>query len=151
MPAVRPVRHFDLPLAQEVVRELAKNVRIAFPIQEDRGFDSVVYNHFGSAPAFVIVDAQTNAVTTVSNKDQHHAHGACNPLRALDGRRVDAVVVGGIGGGALAGLNRLGIKVHRSTAVTIKENLALLGSGALPIIELQGACGGHGKGGGCAH
>jgi len=126
-------------------------VRIAFPVQDDIGIDSVVYNHFGSAPVFVIVDPATNAVSSVSNRDQHHAHGACNPMRALDDQRVDAVVVGGIGAGALAGLNRMGIRVHRSLAATIGENLALHGAGSLPVIEPRGACAGHGKDGGCAH
>jgi predicted Fe-Mo cluster-binding NifX family protein len=126
-------------------------VRIAFPVQDDVGIDSVVYSHFGSAPVFVIVDPATNAVVSVANRDQHHSHGACNPMRALDDQRVDAVVVGGIGAGALAGLNRMGIKVHRSLAATIGENLVLHGSGNLPVIEPHGTCGGHGSGGGCAH
>lgn len=126
-------------------------MKIAFPVQDDVGVDSVVYSHFGSAPVFVIVEAETNLVASVSNRDREHAHGACNPMRALDGRRVDAVVVGGIGAGALAGLNRMGITVRRSMAATIRENLALLGSGSLPVIEPHGACAGHGKGGGCSH
>jgi predicted Fe-Mo cluster-binding NifX family protein len=72
-------------------------------------------------------------------------------MRALDNQQVDAVVVGGIGAGALAGLNRMGITVRRSMAATIRENLALHGSGALPVIEPHGTCAGHGKDGGCAH
>ena len=126
-------------------------MRIAFPVQDDIGIDSVVYNHFGSAPVFVTVDAATNAVASVSNRDQQHTHGACNPMRALDNQRVDAVVVGGIGAGALSGLNRMGITVRRSKAATIRENIALLGSGALPVIEPHGTCAGHSKDGGCAH
>jgi len=126
-------------------------VRIAFPVQDDLGIDSVVYNHFGSAPVFVIVDPATSAVFSVQNRDQQHEHGACNPLRALDDQRVDAVIVGGIGAGALAKLNRTGIKVYRSVAATVGENLALFGAGSLPVIELQGSCAGHGAGGGCAH
>lgn len=126
-------------------------MRIAFPVQDDIGIDSVVYNHFGSAPVFVIVERETSSVVSVSNRDRHHTHGACNPMRALDDQRIDAVVVGGIGAGALTKLNRMGIKVHRSVAATVRENLVLFGAGGLPVIELQGSCGGHGAGGGCAH
>jgi len=126
-------------------------MRIAFPVQDDVGIESVVYGHFGSAPVFVIVETETNAVASVSNRDQHHAHGACNPMRALDNQRVDAVVVGGIGAGALAGLNRMGITVRRSKAATIRENLELHGSDGLPVIEPHGTCAGHDKNGGCAH
>jgi predicted Fe-Mo cluster-binding NifX family protein len=126
-------------------------MKIAFPVLEDAGMDSTVYTHFGSAPVFLIVDPANSAVTSVKNRDQHHAHGACNPMRALDDQRVDAVVVGGIGAGALAGMSRMGISVHRSQAATVKENLALLASCGLPVIGPHGTCGGHGAGGGCAH
>jgi hypothetical protein len=60
-------------------------------------------------------------------------------------------VVGGIGAGALSGLNRMGISVHRSQAATVGENLVLLASPGLPVIELQGTCAGHSKDGGCSH
>jgi len=83
-------------------------VKVAFPVQQDSGLDSVVFNHFGSAPWFLIVDATTLSVAAVKNGDEHHAHGACNPTRALGDQRVDAVVVGGIGAGALAGLGQIG-------------------------------------------
>jgi predicted Fe-Mo cluster-binding NifX family protein len=126
-------------------------MKIAFPVQDDAGLDSIVYNHFGSAPFFMIVDPGTLAAASVKNRDQHHAHGACNPMRALDDQQVDAVVVGGIGAGALGGLNRMGISVHRSQAATVRENLALLDSSGLPRIELRGSCGGHSGDGGCSH
>lgn len=126
-------------------------MKIAFPVQSDAGLESVVFNHFGSAPLFLVVDAATQEVATVTNRDRHHEHGQCSPMAALDGRQVNAVVVGGIGAGALGGLNRMGISVHRSQAPTIRENLALFAAGALAPIALQGCCGGHGAGGGCAH
>ncbi len=135
-------------------------MKICFPVQKDEGMDSTVYNHFGSAPAFVVVDTHTNSHSTIKNNDQHHVHGACNPLKALDNREVDAVVVGGIGAGALTKLNQMGIAVHKSQAATIRENLALHAAQSLPELTMQGCCGGHhhnhghdhGHGhGGCAH
>ena len=50
----------------------------------------------------------------LNNHDEHHVHGACNPLKALAGRAVDAVIVGGIGAGAVRGLRQAGIAVFRS-------------------------------------
>ena len=76
-------------------------MRIAFPTLEDLGLDATVHNHFGSAAYFVIVDSSDDSVTVRANPDQHHDHGQCQPLRALGDTRVDAVVVGGIGGGTL--------------------------------------------------
>jgi predicted Fe-Mo cluster-binding NifX family protein len=126
-------------------------MKICFPAQKDDGLDSAVYNHFGSAPIFVVVDTDTDTITSISNRDQHHAHGACNPMKALDNQRVDAIVVGGIGAGALTRLNQMGIIVHRSQAPTIRENLTMFASKTLPELTLQGCCGGHSGDGGCAH
>src|ERR1700687_3316692 len=113
-------------------------MKICFPVQHDEGIESIVYSHFGSAPLFVVVDTGTNDVSTINNRDQHHSHGACNPMKALDDQKVDAIVVGGIGAGALTRLNQMGIIVHRSAAETIRENLALFGSRQLPTLTLQG-------------
>ncbi len=126
-------------------------MKVCFPVQNDEGIDSRVYNHFGSAPLFVLVDTETNAVGVINNKDQHHSHGACNPIKALDNQKIDAVVVGGIGGGALSRLNQSGIKVYRAQSHTIKENVALFLSGKLQQFTLQGCCGGHSNGADCAH
>lgn len=125
-------------------------MKICFPVQKNEGVESAVYNHFGSAPMFVIVDTNSNILEIVNNRDQHHSHGACNPMKALDNRQVDAIVVGGIGAGALTRLNQMGITVHRSQAATIRENVALFAAQTLPALTLQGCCGGH-SGDGCAH
>ena len=121
-------------------------MKICFPVQNDEGMDSAVYNHFGSAPAFLVVDTHANTVTTIANNDQHHAHGACNPMKALDNQEVDAVVVGGIGAGALSRLNQLGVAVHKSQATTIRENLALFAAKSLPELTMRACCGGHDHG-----
>jgi predicted Fe-Mo cluster-binding NifX family protein len=127
-------------------------MKVCFPVKEASELDSPVYGHFGSAPAFVLVDTETGAVTVLSNTDQHHVHGMCNPVAALAGQTVDAIVVGGIGGGALMKLNMAGIAVYKAMAVTIAENLAFLTSGRLPQFQPGQACSGHtGSGGACSH
>jgi len=126
-------------------------MKICFPVQKDEGLESSVYNHFGSAPAFVVIDTETNSVSTINNQDQHHSHGACNPMKALDNQKVDAIVVGGIGAGALTRLNQMGIQVHRSQAASIRENMSLFTAKNLPVLTVQGCCGGHSDDGGCAH
>ena len=126
-------------------------MKICFPVETNEGLNSAVYGHFGSAPLFMVVDTDANTVASISNRDQHHVHGACNPMKALDNQQVDAIVVGGIGAGALTRLNQMGITVHRSQADTIQENLALFASKSLPVLTVQGCCGGHSKDGACAH
>jgi len=126
-------------------------MKVCFAVQKDEGIDSTVYNHFGSAPAFVMVDTEIGNAVTVTNKDVNHVHGACNPFMAMGGQDVDAVVVGGIGAGAIMKLNEGGIKVYRAVAPTVKGNLDLLKVSQLPELLVQHACGGHGHQGGCAH
>ncbi len=124
-------------------------MKVGFAVESDHGVESEVYGHFGSAPAFIIFDTEREETLTVNNRDLHHVHGACNPIMALDGKRVDAMVVGGIGPGAIMKLNGLGIKVYRAGAVTLRENLDLLGQNKLEEVSLQRACQAHQ--GGCGH
>ena len=118
-------------------------MKIAFPTVEDRGMESPVYGHFGSAPFFVLVDAQTDALEIVNNADAGHLHGNCQPLKALGHNPVDAVVVGGIGAGALRKLLAAGIRVYRAVEGSVRENLHLARIERLPAITLDQTCGGH--------
>lgn len=118
-------------------------MKAGFAVQDNEGIESKVYGHFGSAPAFVIVDTEGEDIVTVNNRDLHHVHGACNPIMALDGKSVDAMVVGGIGAGALMKLNALGIKVYGAAALTVKENLVLLIEGRLQELSIDNSCRAH--------
>ena len=124
-------------------------MKIGFAVRSNEGIESKVYDHFGSAPAFIIADIEGKEVVTVDNKDLHHAHGACNPIMALDGKSVDAMVVGGIGAGALMKLNASGIRVYRAGGATVNENLALLREEKLEELTIQNSCRAHE--GGCGH
>jgi predicted Fe-Mo cluster-binding NifX family protein len=126
-------------------------LKVAFPTQEDRGLESRVHGHFGSASHFIVVEAESGDCETVVNRNQEHLHGQCQPLSALGGQALDAVVVGGIGGGALVKLNAAGIKVYRAVEGSIRENLALVRSGRLPELTLDQTCAGHDADGNCGH
>lgn len=122
---------------------------IAFPTNTPNQLESLVFNHFGSAENFVLVDLGNNTLKTINNADKDHEHGHCQPLKALGGQTVDAVAVGGIGKGALNGLLKQGIKVYQAVEGTIKDNLELLQTNKLPEFEMQHTCGGHVQIGGC--
>jgi predicted Fe-Mo cluster-binding NifX family protein len=124
-------------------------MKVGFPVEREEGMESKVYGHFGSAPTFVVVDTEKNEVRTIQNQDLHHIHGACNPIRALDGQMLDLLVVGGIGGGALQKLNALRIKVYGAGAQTVKENLQLLKKNSLKELTMDHSCKAHQ--GGCGH
>ena len=118
-------------------------MKVGFAVQLNEGMESTVYGHFGSAPAFIIVDTELNEVLGLDNKNMHHEHGGCNPIMALNGNQVDAMVVGGIGAGALMKLNAMGIKVYGAGAMTVKENIALLGDGGLQELSMDNSCKAH--------
>jgi len=126
-------------------------MKVCFPVNKEEGIDSKVFGHFGSAPVFILVDTENNSVTTLENKDQHHEHGACNPMKALNNQKVDAVVVGGIGGGALSKLKQLKIKVFHAQTPTVRENIAMLKTNSLPEFSMAHTCAGHSHIGGCSH
>lgn len=126
-------------------------MKIAFPTAEDRGMESSVFGHFGSAPVFIIVDSETGDFGATPNPDVDHDHGQCQPLNALNGQPVDAVVVGGIGGGALRKLNTSGIKTFRAVEGTVSDNLMLIKDGKLPEFSPFQTCGGHDAKGNCGH
>ncbi|MEW6214607.1 MAG: NifB/NifX family molybdenum-iron cluster-binding protein [Nitrospirota bacterium] len=124
-------------------------MKICFPVLKDEGLESKVYGHFGSAPLFIIIERDSSKTVTIKNKDQHHTHGACNPLKALNSQKVEVVVVTIIGAGALNRLNQLGIKVFQAQASTVRENIAMLKAQNLPEFTMSHCCSGHGHGLGC--
>lgn len=131
--------------------EKIKHRKIAIPVASYSGFESAVFGHFGSAPSFALVDAETMSVKEISNSDHDHVHGACNPMRALAGAHPDAIIVGGIGMGALMGLREAGIKVFRAAGGTVADAVRQLNAAELQEIEENGACTGHGGGHSCHH
>ncbi len=67
-------------------------MKICFPTEDFKGLNSPVYGHFGSAPGFIFVDTKTMHTEEIRNGDLQHVHGMCQPLKALGGRQLDAVV-----------------------------------------------------------
>jgi predicted Fe-Mo cluster-binding NifX family protein len=126
-------------------------MKVCFPVLENQGLESQVFGHFGSAPGFVVVDLITDEITAINNSDQIHEHGACNPVAGLGGHQVDAIVVGGIGGGALHKLNASGLRVFQAREGTIAENVVLFKADELPEYLPGHTCGGHGENHGCSH
>ena len=118
-------------------------MKVGFAVQGNQGLESLVYDHFGSAPAFVIVDTKLKQISAVDNSNAEHVHGVCNPVAALGGNNIDALVVGGIGAGAIMKLNALGVKVYSAGAATVGENIALLEENRLHELSMEDSCRSH--------
>jgi predicted DNA-binding protein (UPF0251 family)/predicted Fe-Mo cluster-binding NifX family protein len=128
-----------------------RSMNVCIPIEADQGMASLVCGHFGAAPAFLIVDTASNTCRAVVNGNQHHGHGQCAPLRTLAGEQIDAMLVGGIGMGALNKLQAAGIQVFACDRPTAQEAVAAFVAGALQPMQPGMACAGHAPGQGHGH
>jgi len=118
-------------------------MRIAVPIKEDRGLESTVHGHFGSAPIFARVNSETMEFKMLRNPNLEHAHGMCNPLGLIKDMQVDGLICAGMGARALQLLNQAGIKVFKTGDATVREAIAHLTGGSLPEMTIEGACSQH--------
>jgi predicted Fe-Mo cluster-binding NifX family protein len=126
-------------------------MKIFFPVEANDGMGSIVHGHFGSAKRLLIYDTESKAFEEHQNLDRGHVQGACQPMKALGGRMVDAVIVGGIGSGALTGLSLSGLKVYRAEGITVARNLESFQEGNLKEITPGDVCGGHSHSCGAGH
>lgn len=118
---------------------------ICMPVTEDKGKDSPLSPHFGSAPFYVLADTNTLNCQAIPNKKSNHAKG-CRPLAALQGLKIDAVAVRGIGPGALAKLKAAGLEVLFTPHGTVADTVREFGAGGLKPVEPQHICA-HSHGG----
>jgi predicted Fe-Mo cluster-binding NifX family protein len=123
--------------------ERSAKMKVCIPIKDNKGLSSIAHNHFGSSPLFMIYDTDTEITKVIENGDLHHTHGMCQPLKALAGEAVDAILVSGIGAGALTKLNNQGVKAYRVENKTVLENIELLKKNILPEFSLEGSCSHH--------
>lgn len=123
-------------------------MHVCIPVTEDRGLDSPICPHFGSAPAFLIVDTDTWSCHLVANRTEQREHGQCMPLVSLMGERVDSVIASAMGASALKKLESAGIRVYVSEHPTATDALAALVIGRLSPMQPATACvqGGHAHG-----
>jgi predicted Fe-Mo cluster-binding NifX family protein len=94
----------------------------------------------------MIVDTDSGSCRAIENQNQHHGHGMCAPLSSIQGERIDAMVVGGIGMGALGKLNAAGIQVYISEHETVAEVVDAHKAGTLTPMQPNMACAHHGNG-----
>jgi predicted Fe-Mo cluster-binding NifX family protein len=121
-------------------------MNICIPVEKDIGIHSPVCQHFGSAPMFMIVETDSWSCRAIPNRNLGHQHGMCQPLTSLQGERLDGMVVGGIGAGALNRLLAGGIKVFLSEHGTVEETMKAFKAGTLRPVTPDIACAHHATG-----
>ncbi|MBI4834179.1 MAG: NifB/NifX family molybdenum-iron cluster-binding protein [Planctomycetes bacterium] len=115
-------------------------MKICIPTETKEGKQAQVYGHFGSAPYFTIYDTEKDAVEVIKNANEHHSHGMCQPMSALNGKEIDAVVCGGMGARAVMKLNEGGIKAYRAVKGTVADVAGQFSKGGLEEITVENSC-----------
>ncbi len=97
-------------------------MKIAIPLIESRGENSMISEHFGHAPYFGFVDLKEDgsySVEVIANPLESHGPG--DIPNYLNKNGVNLLIARGVGGRAIDFFNRLGIKVIRGAYGTVKE------------------------------
>lgn len=119
-----------------------KTVRVAIPSISPGGLEAPRAEHFGRAECFTVVDiADREIVGTEVVSNPPHVDGGCmTPVLLLAEHRVDALVVGGIGGRPLAGFRQVGIQVHAGVGDDVGTAARAFAAGQLPPLGPENAC-----------
>ena len=118
-------------------------MKVCIPVASNQDRQSVINAHFGSSPCFLVYSTETDSLEEIPNSGSDHQHGACNPVAALAGRNIEAVVCAGIGRNAILRLNEAGIRVFVTNSQTAGDVISELAAGQLKEITLDQACQGH--------
>jgi predicted Fe-Mo cluster-binding NifX family protein len=119
-------------------------MKICLPTVGKKGMSEMVFEHFGSAEYFTIYDTSSKVIQIVENDNQHHEHGACQPISVISKYNVDVIMTNGMGKRAVQLLNEGGIKVYLLNGNTVEEAVKKFESNELTELTVDNACGGHG-------
>ena len=119
-------------------------MRLCFPTMGNNGLKEKVFDHFGSAAYFTVYDTEKKAVEILENNNQHHEHGACQPLNIVNEGNIDVIMTNGMGRRAVQLLNEGGIKVFLLEGNTVEEAVTKFQDNKLTELTIDNACGGHG-------
>jgi predicted Fe-Mo cluster-binding NifX family protein len=128
------------------------DMKICVPSHDDAGLESTMFDHFGTAPYYTIVDVESGELEVMGNPDCHGAQHECHHAGHLKARGVDVVVSSGMGRRALSGLRDAGIRVLVVDTNRVADAVNAVKTGyAQPLSEDQACGGGHegGHEGGC--
>jgi predicted Fe-Mo cluster-binding NifX family protein len=100
-------------------------MRIAFAAENNAGLESPVSAHFGHAPYFILVDAEDNAVRSVSSVANPFCgtHGCGQVGGFVASQAAQVLLVGGMGQRAVQAFEAYGIEAVTGAAGTVREAL----------------------------
>ncbi|MCP4670640.1 MAG: dinitrogenase iron-molybdenum cofactor [Desulfobacula sp.] len=128
-------------------------MKIAFPVKDNRGLESIIDEHFGTAPNFLIVDVETKKLELAANQKLVSGGTSCKTGVFTKENNVDAVVTRCMGDGSKKILTSSNIMVYQAQKNTILDNLKLFEKNELKLFHIFDHCQTkkNKKEGGCGH
>jgi predicted Fe-Mo cluster-binding NifX family protein len=128
-------------------------MKVAFPVKENNGLESIIDEHFGVARTFLIVDLKTRKFEPKGNQKLSAEGSKCKTGVFKKKDKVDAVVTRCMGDGSQRSLTSSNIKIFQAQKETILENLELLEKDELKRFHIFDFCQTkkNKKQGGCGH
>jgi len=114
----------------------------AYQIETMLGPKSVLAEHFGRAPRFLLVESETGAMRSHTSEELREA-GECAPIAALSRLGVREIHCRRMGRGALRHCFEAGIQVFQSPVSIVRDALAARTAGACPDLPDTALCGDH--------
>ena len=128
-------------------------MKVAFPVKENNGLESIIDDHFGVAPNFLIVDLETRQLALKENRKLSAEGSKCKTGVFKKKDQVDAVITRCMGDGSQRSLMSSDIKIYQAQKNTILENLELFEKDELKLFHIFDFCQTkkNKKEGGCGH
>ncbi|MCX5801060.1 MAG: NifB/NifX family molybdenum-iron cluster-binding protein [Candidatus Eisenbacteria bacterium] len=118
-------------------------MKLCIPTIDAKGIDSIVSDHFGSAPYFTLFDTESNEIAATENPHGEHTHGGCMPVAVLKTLQADAVLCKGMGARAVGLLGEAGIKALLVDAKTVSEAIEQFKAKSTRSLDAETACRRH--------
>jgi predicted Fe-Mo cluster-binding NifX family protein len=128
-------------------------MKIAFPVKENKGLESVIDESFGTAEHFLVVDLKTRELEFKKNRKLSAEGSSCKTGIFKKKDRVNAVVTRCMGEGSQRSLVSSNIKIYQARENTVLENLAFFEKDELKLFHMFDFCQikKNKKEGGCGH
>lgn len=111
-------------------------MKILIAIDEDKGKNSKLSEHFGHCPYFAIYEIDTKEITIVENKLEH-SNTDVSPVDQIMRFKPDIVFTLGIGQRAIKLFNEKGVKLKTGDYKIVKDVIENIDN----LKELKGSCG----------
>ncbi len=94
-------------------------MKIAIPVDNDEGMESLVSHHMGHARIFVVYDSETKELSSVPIGEDKP--GMCVPVNVLESKGIESVFLFEAGQRAIMKMQALGIKIVTGEFKTVRE------------------------------